>query len=71
MSDSQEYVALAEARIAQQARMLLTLRAALRPFAGIALLRDADASALDTIDAPCLAITPAQVRTARDAMDIT
>lgn len=43
---------------------------ALRPFAAIALLLDEDdrPGALDMIDVPCLAITPAQVRAARLAI---
>jgi hypothetical protein len=60
-----EYVKLAEARIAQQGRIIAALRKAIAPFADIALARDSDESAPDMIDAPCLSVTPEQVRAAR------
>jgi len=44
------------------------MREALRPFADIALEQDHDPEAADMISGPDLAITPAQVRTARAAL---
>lgn len=44
------------------------LRAALEPFAKIALVRDTDATGPDAIDAPDLAITADDVRRAREAL---
>lgn len=62
MSDHEEYVKLAEERIAKQGRMLAMMRAALVPFADISLARDADTAAPDMIEGPDLSITPANVR---------
>lgn len=64
-----EYFQLAEARIAQQGRMLAVVRNALRPFAKIGLAQDDDESRPDMIDGPDLAITPAHVRAARKALE--
>lgn len=66
---SPEYAKLAEARIAQQGRIIAALRKAIAPFADIALARDADEAAPDMIEGPDLAITPEQVRAARLAHD--
>lgn len=68
MTEHEEYMKLAEDRIAQQGRMLTAVRKALRPFAEIGLARDTDESADDRIDAVDLAITPKQVRAARKAL---
>lgn len=46
------------------------LKAALKPFANIALERDHDRKAGDMISGPDLSITPADVRRARAAMDL-
>jgi ribosomal protein S27AE len=46
------------------------LRAALQPFAGIALAQDGDKRAKDMIDAPDLSITPDDVRRARKELGI-
>lgn len=47
------------------------LRKALEPFSNITLAQDGDKRALDMISGPDLAITPANVRTARKALGET
>ena len=69
MGDFDDYVKLAEERIAKQGRMLAMMRKAIAPFADISLARDTDESAPDMIEGPDLSITPDQVRAARLAYD--
>jgi hypothetical protein len=54
-------------RIRTMDRRIRRLKAALKPFASISLLRDKDPSGPDRIEAPDLAITPAEIRRARKA----
>lgn len=53
-----------------QAKALEEARAALKPFAGIALHRDHDLCGPDMIDGPDLNITPAEVRRARSFLAV-
>ena len=68
-TENAEYQKLAEARIARQGRMLGRLRKAIKPFADIALAQDADTAAPDMIEAVDLAISPSDVRAAREAFN--
>lgn len=61
MRDSADLIAAQRERIAE-------MEAALKPFTDINLIRDSDPSGIDAIDAPDLAITPADIRRARAAL---
>jgi len=60
---------LADAVAARQGRMLGRLRKAIKPFADIALAQDADTASPDMIEAVDLAISPSDVRAAREAFN--
>lgn len=68
-TENAEYQKLAEARIARQGRMLGRLRKAIKPFADIALAQDDDTASPDMIGAVDLAISPSDVRAAREAFN--